>query len=237
MTATTRLAILGDRRQFLTHDEIDATVALLRPDVQASWIATDSEAAADLSAVDAVWLAPGTPYRNEDAVFAAIEDCRISQRPLLGTCGGFQYAAVCLARSLARIDDAVHTETGARTGSPIVVRLACSLYGEIRTVQPKPRTRFAEICGDEPLDGFHYCGFGLNETFRAPLEEAGVVVSATAEDAGVEAIELPDHPFFIATAFQPQVGASETRTVHPLIAALCAAGRRHRRARTNGGID
>ena len=29
-------------------------------------------------------------------------------------------------------------------------------------------------------------------------------------DAGVEAIELPDHPFFLATAFQPQVGVSET---------------------------
>ena len=37
-----------------------------------------------------------------------------------------------------------------------------------------------------------------------------MTIAATAPDAGVEAIELPDHPFFLATAFQPQVGVSET---------------------------
>ena len=47
------------------------------------------------------------------------------------------------------------------------------------------------------------------------LRDAGVVLSAHAADAGVEAIELPDHPFFIATALQPQVGSSESQTLHP----------------------
>jgi CTP synthase (UTP-ammonia lyase) len=46
------------------------------------------------------------------------------------------------------------------------------------------------------------------------------VISARAVDAGVEAIELPDHPFFVATAFQPQVGAGESGALHPLISAL-----------------
>jgi CTP synthase (UTP-ammonia lyase) len=51
------------------------------------------------------------------------------------------------------------------------------------------------------------------------------VLSARAEDAGVEAIELPEHPFFVATAFQPQVGSSESGTLHPLITALLTAAR------------
>jgi CTP synthase (UTP-ammonia lyase) len=51
------------------------------------------------------------------------------------------------------------------------------------------------------------------------------VVSAHAEDAGVEAIELPSHPFFIATLFQPQVGAANGGPLHPLIGALWAAAR------------
>lgn len=55
------------------------------------------------------------------------------------------------------------------------------------------------------------------------LADAGVVISAHAPDAGVEGIELPDHPFFVATAFQPQVGSSESGVVHPLIAALLDA--------------
>lgn len=54
------------------------------------------------------------------------------------------------------------------------------------------------------------------------LERAGVVVGATARDAGVEAIELPGQRFFLATAFQPQVGASEGRAT-PLLDAFVAA--------------
>ena len=72
---------------------------------------------------------------------------------------------------------------------------------------PMPGTRFAAICGTEPFEGYHYCSFGLDPAYVEPLERAGVVVGATAPDAGVEAIELPEHPFFLATAFQPQVGA------------------------------
>jgi CTP synthase (UTP-ammonia lyase) len=54
-------------------------------------------------------------------------------------------------------------------------------------------------------------------------------MSAHAPDAGVEGIELPGHPFFLATAFQPQVGSSESGVIHPLIAALLdAAGARVR---------
>jgi CTP synthase (UTP-ammonia lyase) len=55
------------------------------------------------------------------------------------------------------------------------------------------------------------------------LVAAGLVVSATAPDAGVEAVELPDHPFYVATLFQPQVGSSETGALHPLLAALVEA--------------
>jgi len=47
-----------------------------------------------------------------------------------------------------------------------------------------------------------------------------VTIAATAPDAGVEAIELRDHPFFLATAFQPQVGVSETGRLPALVAAL-----------------
>ncbi len=47
-----------------------------------------------------------------------------------------------------------------------------------------------------------------------------MVVSARAPDAGVEGIELPAHPFFVATLFQPQVGALAGQPLHPLIGAF-----------------
>ena len=219
---------LGDRDPgYLTHREIDAALDLFPAEAHAHWVATDSDEARQLDDADAVWLLPGTPYRDADAAFGAIRHCLATGTPLLGTCGGFQHALVELARSRAGLADAAHEESDPDAVDPVVSRLACSLVGEVRLVTPIPGTRFAAICGIEPFEGFHYCSFGLYPAYVEPLERAGVVVGATAPDAGVEAIELPDHPFFFATAFQPQVGAGESGRLGPLLEAFIAAAAAH----------
>jgi CTP synthase (UTP-ammonia lyase) len=53
---------------------------------------------------------------------------------------------------------------------------------------------------------------------------AGCTGAGHAEDAGVEGIELRDHPFFVATLFQPQMAAAHDNAVHPLLRALIEAG-------------
>jgi CTP synthase (UTP-ammonia lyase) len=219
-----RLVALGDRDPaHLTHREIDATLALLAGEVECGWVATDSTEARDLDAADAVWLLPGTPYRDDDAARAAIQHCLATGTPFLGTCGGFQYACVELARTRAGVRDATSAELDPDGDALVVAPLACALYGERRTVTPVAGTRLADICGAEPFEGHHQCGYGLAAAYESVLAQAGVVISAHAPDAGVEGIELPDHPFFVATAFQPQVGGSDSGFVHPLIAALLAA--------------
>jgi CTP synthase (UTP-ammonia lyase) len=221
-----RILALGDRDPVhVTHRELDAAFALMPDGVECSWTATDSPEARDLASVDGIWLLPGSPYRDDSAAYAAIEYCRTSATPFLGTCAGFQYACVELARSLAKIAGAAHAESEPDAEELVVAPLACSLYGEQRVVTPVAGTRLAEICGTEPFPGFHWCGYGLVGGVEERLAAAGVMLSARARDAGVEAIELPDHPFFVATAFQPQVGASETQTLHPLIGALLYASR------------
>ena len=218
------IVALGDRDpQYLTHREIDAALELFPLAAEAHWVATDSDEARDLSAASGVWLLPGTPYRDPQTAFAAIRHCLDGGVPFLGTCGGFQHALLELARSRAGIAGAAHEESDPDAPDPVVSRLACALYGEVRTVTPVPGTRFAEICGPEPFEGFHWCGYGLDPAYVEPLERAGVVVGATAPDAGVEAVELSDHPFFLATAFQPQVGASTTRQLGCVLEAFVAA--------------
>lgn len=215
---------LGDRdTSHLTHREIDAALELFPDETHARWVATDCEEAKDLAEAAGVWLLPGTPYRHADAAFRAIRHCLDSRLPFLGTCGGFQHAVIELARSRAGLTAAAHEESDPDAVDPVVRRLACSLYGEVRTVTPRPGTRFAALYGNEPFDGYHYCGYGVTPGAVEPLERAGVVISATAPDAGVEAIELTDHPFFLATAFQPQVGASDADHLDPLLAAFVAA--------------
>jgi CTP synthase (UTP-ammonia lyase) len=224
----TRIVALGDRDdRHLTHREVDAALAAFPPDVEGSWVATDSPEAHRLSGADGVWLLPGSPYRNTEVAFAAVRHCLETQTPFLGTCAGFQYACVELARSVAGMREAAHAELEPDGQDLVIKALACSLYGEIRLVQPIGGTRLASICGERPFQGFHYCGYGLDERHAEVLADHGVVLSATAPDAGVEAIEMPNHPFFIATSFQPQVGVSSSRELPPLLISFLAAARAH----------
>jgi CTP synthase (UTP-ammonia lyase) len=219
------IAVLGDRNlEYVTHRELDAALALFPDWARGEWVATDSDVPAALDRADGVWIVSGGPYRDDDAVYAAIRHLRERGMPLLATCSGFQYVVIELARSLAGID-AHHAETDPDAEALVAAPLACSLVGEERMVTCVPGTRLAELCGAEPFPGFHWCNYGLADEFVDALTAAGVVISAHAPDAGVEGIELPGHPFFVATLFQPQVGALAGRPLHPLIAAFLETAR------------
>ena len=216
--------LLGDRdTSSLTHRELDAAISLLPGGVQARWVGTDTANALRTSQAAAVWVVPGSPYRNDAAVFAAIKSARTSGQPFLGTCAGFQYAVVEFARNVAGIVDADHAETAPDADNLVVTRLACSLVGQERNVTAAPGTRMHSLCGATSFVGFHWCHYGLAPAYADRLARHGLVVSARADDAGVEAVELRDHPFFLATLFQPQVGSIAGRPLHPVIEAFVAA--------------
>jgi CTP synthase (UTP-ammonia lyase) len=219
MSAT--VAALGDRNPaVVTHREADAAIALAPAGVDIAWV---SSSGARVEGFDGIWVMPGTPYRDEAAVMAAIRFAREEGVPILGTCGGFQQMAVELARNVAGIEDAGHTETEPGSPEPVIHGLGCSLVGEERTVTPVAGTRFASIRGTDPFAGFHYCNYGLNERYLPRLEEAGMVAAARADDAGIEAFELPGHPFYLATLFQPQMGSSSASELSPILAAFLDA--------------
>ena len=223
---TVRIALVGDRDPaYLTHRELDAAVALMPDGVDARWVPTDAAGPDALERFDGLWIVPGTPYRDGAAVHAAITAAREQRVPILGTCGGFQHMMVELARNVAGLADAAHAETDPAAALHVIAPLACSLIGQERTVTPMAGTHVAALCGTAPFTGFHYCSYGLAPQVVDRLVAAGLVVSATAPDAGVEAVELPAHPFYIATLFQPQVGSARTGMLHPLIGALVAAAR------------
>jgi CTP synthase (UTP-ammonia lyase) len=218
------IALLGDLDLAKpTHRELAAAVDAMPGWVKPHWVGTDAPEARSLEEIDAIWVIPGGPYRDDDAVDAAIGFALERGIPFFGTCGGFQYAVLALARRLAGISDAANAEIDPDAGDAVVAPLACSLVGQEREVTCVPGTRLAEICGTAPFKGFHWCSYGLAERFVDRLVEVGVVIAARAPDAGVEAIELPDHPFFLATLFQPQVGALSGRPLHPLIVAFLDA--------------
>lgn len=217
-------ALLGDREpRFASHRELDAALELFPEGTRGEWVPTDSAAARDLSGYDGVWVVPGSPYRDEDAVSVALQTAREAGRRLLATCAGFQYLVVEFARNVAGIEGAAHGEAHPDADNAVAAPLGCTLDGEQRTVTTVPGTRIAAICGTVPFAGTHFCSFGVAGRFVADLEAAGLVMSAHAPDAGVEAVELPGHPFYVGTLFQPQVGSLAGEPLHPLIRAFLDA--------------
>jgi CTP synthase (UTP-ammonia lyase) len=65
------IAALADRNpEYLTHREIDATIALA-PAIR--WVGTDG---ASIGGYDGLWVVPGTPHRDEEAALEAIRFAR-----------------------------------------------------------------------------------------------------------------------------------------------------------------
>jgi len=217
VTGSATVALLGDRSGHRSHLELDA----LRPHlaVEAEWVPTGS--GVDVTTYDGVWLVPGSPYADDAAVLRALTVVRERGIPFLGTCGGMQYAVIELARALLGVP-ATHAESDGESDDNVVAPLACSLQGEERLVTPVPGTRFAAWV-PEPFVGMHFCSFAPTPAVVARLEQAGVVVGATAPDAGAEVLELPGHPFFVTSMFQPHVGALAGAPVHPLVTAFTDA--------------
>jgi CTP synthase (UTP-ammonia lyase) len=216
------VALLGDRSGHRSHRELDALRAALP--VETEWVPTDS--GFDVTSYDGVWLVPGSPYADDAAVLGALAVVRESGTPFLGTCGGMQYAVVEYAASVLG-ERATHEETDGASEDNVVTALACSLQGEERLVTPVPGTRFASWV-PEPFVGTHFCSYAPTAAVVDRLQRAGVVVGATAPDAGAEVLEFPDHPFYVTSMFQPHVGALAGAPVHPLVTAFLDAVQSHR---------
>jgi CTP synthase (UTP-ammonia lyase) len=187
--------IVGDRDpRHRTHRAFDAALGRFPADVRARWVDTNSPDMRLTSEADGVWLASGSPIEmTMPSTPASRRRARLAS-PFLGTCGGFQYALVEFARHVAGLRDADHAETTPEGQTLVVARLPCSLVGQERVITALSGTRLQAICGSTPFVGFHWCSFRLPPAFVETLTGHGLVIGAHADDAGVEAIEIPTHP-------------------------------------------
>ncbi|MBI4259175.1 MAG: CTP synthase, partial [Actinobacteria bacterium] len=71
--------------------------------------------------------------------------------------------------------------------------------------------------------------YEVNPAYRKTLEEHGLVVSGHSPDGRlVEVVELPDHPFFMAGQFHPELRSRPTRP-HPMFRDFIGAAVARRR--------
>jgi CTP synthase (UTP-ammonia lyase) len=120
------------------------------------------------------------------------------------------------------IEDAASAETDPYASKLIITPLSCSLKGRAMTVLIAPESRVAAIYGKTQVIEEYYCNFGLNPAYQSRLHAAGLQIVGTDADGEARILTLPEHPFFVATLFVPQLTSTAERS-HPLIVAFVKA--------------
>jgi CTP synthase len=157
--------------------------------------------------------------------------------PYFGICLGMQCAVAEFAQNVAGLTGAASTEWDPATPYPVVDLLACQHDGEGKAGTMRlgshpcqivePDSKMGQAYGAEEIQERHRHRYGFNNEFRDLLSKAGMkFVGLSADGTLVEAVELPEHPWFVATQFHPEF-KSRPGKPHPLFRDFVGACRAH----------
>ncbi len=199
-----------------------------------------------MKGIDGILVAPGFGERGIEGKINAVRFARENGIPFLGICLGMQMAVIEYARNVLGYKDANSTEMNESTPYPVI-----DLMEEQKTVTNKggtmrlgawscelvPGTLVQKIyTGQATISERHRHRYEFNNTYKAQLEEAGLVTSGVNTDTGlVEIIELPTHPWFIGVQYHPEY-KSTVDNPHPLFVGFVKAVLQHKKQQTNASL-
>lgn len=212
-------------------------------EVDLTWI--DSEklnrdnVAEILGDVDGIIVPGGFGGRGVDGMIAAAEYARTHKIPYLGLCLGMQVAIIEYARNKCGYHDAHSIELDPDTMHPVIALMpdqndVTDLGGTLRLgsypCELKDGTIARELYGSSLIHERHRHRYEVNNDYRKPLTDAGMVLSGVSPDGHiVEMIELrkEDHPFYVGTQAHPEFKSRPNRP-HPLFRGFVAAALKYR---------
>jgi CTP synthase len=206
--------------------------------VNVAWIdAEDIEsqgAESFLKDVSGILVPGGFGERGIKGKLEAIRYARENRIPFLGICLGLQSAVIEFATNVCQIPDAASSEFNVNCLNPVIDLMEDQTRdgdkgGTMRLgsypCRIKPGTLAAECYGQTVISERHRHRWEVNNKYRPTFEKHGLVFSGTSpDDRLVEIIELPDHPFFIAVQYHPELKSRPNRP-HPLFKALVRAAK------------
>ncbi|MFL5895100.1 MAG: CTP synthase [Thermoleophilaceae bacterium] len=186
--------------------------------VEIEWVDVEAletpEATRALEGCDGILVPGGFGVRGVEGKIRAAGYARENGVPYLGICLGMQVAVAEFARSIAGMDGANSTEFDPETPFPVIDLLpeqkeVRDLGGTMRLgadpVKLHESTRVREIYDEPVIYERHRHRYEVNNHLRKRLEHAGLVCSGTSpDDRLVECIELPGHPFYVASQYHPE---------------------------------
>ena len=219
-------------------------------DVQIRWVASDdlggNATEEALRGVDGILIPGGFGIRGVEGKVAAVRYARERKIPFLGICLGLQCAVIEFARDVCGLEGANSSEFDPASPHAVIDLLpeqknVTDLGGSMRLgAQPchlVPGTLAASSYAEEVVYERHRHRWEVNPAYHEILEQAGLVLSGNSHNGRLtEIIELPDHPFFIAGQFHPELRSRPTRP-HPLFRGFVGAAQAYRRAGADESVS
>jgi len=201
-----------------------------------------------LKGMDAILVPGGFGERGIEGKIQAVRFAREQRVPYLGICLGMQVAIVEYGRHMLGFQDANSTEFNRATAHPVIA-LITEWQDQVQGQQARTESsgkgatmrlgaqevllsagsRVREIYGKESIAERHRHRYEFNNNYMERFRNAGLRFSGFSRDGLVEMIELPSHPWFVASQFHPEF-TSTPRDGHPLFAGFVRAARAHRAA-------
>ena len=212
-----------------------------RATVHIKWIDSETvtpENADELfSDVDGILVPGGFGDRGIDGKIEAIRYARTHGLPFLGLCLGMQLSIVEFARDVVGLKDAHSVELDPQTTNPVIHIMPDQIgiediggtlrLGSYPCVLNKESKAY-QLYGSENIEERHRHRYEVNNDYRDQLEKAGMMLSGLSPDGRiVEMIEIPEHPWFIATQAHPELKSRPNRP-HPLFRGFVEAALTHK---------
>jgi CTP synthase len=217
-------------------------------DVRIHWTASD-DLGADatelaLSEMDGILIPGGFGVRGVEGKVDAARFARERGVPFLGICLGLQCAVIEIARSVCGLEGANSSEFDPATPHPVIDLLpeqkdVTDLGATMRLgAQPcflVPGSRAASAYAADVVEERHRHRYEVNPAYHDALRAGGLVISGSSQKGRLaEIVELPDHPFFVAGQFHPELRSRPTRP-HPLFREFVGAAVAHRQTHESAG--
>ncbi|WP_428243509.1 CTP synthase C-terminal region-related (seleno)protein [Gynuella sp.] len=218
----TSIALVGDYSEhIIAHQAINQTFELLTNTdfpAKATWVGTETiTSAQDLNGYNGIWLVPGSPYQSLNGALTAIQHARTKGIPYFGSCAGFQHAIMEYCANVLGWEGVTHEEINETSqGLEIISKLSCSLMEESEQLLLSAGSILARAYQAASFQGTYHCNYGLNPTYREQLFDTHLTATAFNEQNDIRAFELANHPFFVATLFQPERSALQGQ-ISPII--------------------
>ncbi len=218
--------------------------------VNVRWVDAENmsyeEAVASLDEVDGVLVPGGFGSRGWEGKILACRVARERGIPYLGICLGMHVAVSEFSRHVLGLEGANSTEMDPETPYPVIDLLpeqkeVEDLGGTMRlgaqAVEVAEGTRAREAYGEPVIHERHRHRYEVNNHYRPRLVEGGLAVSGTFQEGRlVEIVELPDHPWFVASQFHPEFKSRPTRPA-PLFRDFVGAALARSRERLGVGVS